>query len=518
MGYIPEGDRRQSRIICLEDMVAQDSMVRVIDKFCSTLNLEELGFSNTDPRRVGRNSYSPLSMAKLYMFCYEEGIRSSRKIEKACHTNIEVMWLMGGLAPDFKTIADFRRDNIASLTALFYEFTSFLESAGLFGKKLVAIDGTKIKASNSKKRNISKKSLERKIKHHKTKAQDYLGAMDETDDVEDIAVLADKAKDAQDQADEAEELLESMDKAGITEISLTDSDARCMGKNRQGMQVAYNVQTAVDAKCHLVADINITNHPNDHGQLSHMALQTQATMRKRDITFLADKGYYGKVDLKCCKDQGIDCIVAPQKKSSSKYQGDRYTISNFVYDPSADSYICPEGSELSCKSKSKTQVKIYSNKSACLSCKALQECKGSSFPYRKINRQPDTEMLEWAEERYRANAKLYRQRQQVVEHPFGTVKRAMGGDHFLLRGTEKVGCEAALLFTGYNLKRALNVLGFDDLMAKLDEYATTIEAYSAPFSSVSSLLALIYAAMRPFRRTLATIYQREHVGSESCLA
>jgi transposase len=318
MAHIPEGDRMQSRIMCLDDMVAKEAMVRVIDRFISVVDLVALGFENTTPSTRGRNSYSPKTLAKLYVFCYLEGIRSSRRIEKACQANIEVMWLTGDLRPDFKTIADFRRDNIDALTALFYEFSSFLDSVGLYGKKTVAIDGTKIRASNSKRRNISKKSLKRRIEHHEAKVAQFLQEMEKEDDLDTLEELADKAKEAQRRADEAEAFLDDMDEADIAEVSLTDPDARCMGKGRQGMQVAYNIQAAVDAKHHLFAGFAITNRPDDHGQLSNMALFVQETMRKRGITFLADKGYWGARDLNECKEADIACIVSPQKKSGAK--------------------------------------------------------------------------------------------------------------------------------------------------------------------------------------------------------
>ena len=495
--------------MCLDDMVDACSIVRIIDRFIQVCDLEELGFSNTDPKERGRNSYSPNTLAKLFMFCYEEGIRSSRRIEKACRTNTEVMWLVGGLAPDFKTIADFRRDNTSALTALFFEFNSFLESAGLFGKRLVAVDGTKIKASNSKRRNISKKSLERRIEHHEAAAAEFFQKAQQEDDIEAADGLFEKAAAAQAKADEAEGFLAEMDRDQVSEISLTDPDARCMGKGRQGMHVAYNVQTAVDAKCHLIADLNVTNRADDHGQLSDMATRTQETMRKHDITFIADKGYYGIADLKACRNLGIDCVVAPQGKPGSA-NNSRYSIDNFTYDAQDDCYLCPKGERLTCKSKESSLAKVYSNKNACAACEAQKECKSANLEYRKVIRQPDSEVLEWADERYYANTELYKQRQQLVEHPFGTVKRTMGGDHFLLRGMEKVRCEAALLLTGYNLKRAMTELGFYGLMARLDEYAALIGAPNTLLSSILALTRLFHGVIGALRAAFQVINPMKH--------
>lgn len=517
MGHIPEGDRMQSRIMCLDDMVAKDSMVRIIDAFIEVVDLEALGFKNMTAKTLGRNSYSPHTFAKLYAFCYEEGIRSSRKIEKACKTNIEVMWLIGNLSPDFKTIADFRRDNIEALTSLFYEFTSFAESAGLFGKKIVAIDGTKIRASNSKRRNVSKKSARRRVDHHKAKAKQYLQQMDKEDDRDAIEELADKALDAKRQAEEAERFLSDMEDAGVTELSLTDPDARCMGKGRQGVQVAYNVQAAVDSEHHLITDFDITSRADDHGQLSNMAKRTQETMRKNDITFISDKGYYGADDLKVCKDAGIEVIVAPQAKSGER-SGSGYTINNFTYNPATDSYLCPEGAELACKSAPDAKSRIYSNKGACLCCKALAGCRSSGYSYRRVTRRPENEILDWADERYRDNIELYALRQQLVEHPFGTVKHSMGGGHFLLRGTEKVRCETALLFMGYNLKRSLNVLGFDLMMVMLDEYASIVGTLSSSLSHISALFAPFHVIVGAIRAHTGVIVAVKRDRIDICLA
>jgi transposase len=502
MSHIPEGDRMQSRIMCLDDMVADDSMVRIIDRFMDTVDLEGMGFSNTQPSVRGRSSYSPRTLAKLYLFCYEEGIRSSRRIEKACLTNVEVMWLTGSLAPDFKTIADFRRNNIDPLTGLFYEFASFLDFAGLYGKKVVAIDGTKVRASNSKKRNISKKAAKRRVDHHRDRVADYLRQIEATDDLDTIEELAEKIEVAQKRADEAKALLADMEAAGVGEVSLTDPDARCMGNGRQGVDVAYNVQAAVDAECHLVAGIDVTNHPDDHGQLSNMAFATQETMRSRDMVFLADKGYYGGDDLAVCKEAGVDCIVACQTKPKGAF-GKGYATEDFTYDGESDSYICPRGVKLSCTSRPDSKESFYSNPKACRACGALEECQSTGLTYRRIRRRPVAEALEWAEERYDANSGLYRLRQLIVEHPFGTVKRAMSGDHFLLRGLEKVRCEAALLFTGYNLKRSLKVLGFEGMMAKLDEYAALTRQRGGFMPLFAAIFMSIYASMRAIRGFLA---------------
>jgi transposase len=473
MGHIQERDRSQLQMLSLDEMVDPKSIARVIDRFIEIVDFENLGFVNTTPKALGRNSFSPKTMAKIYVFGYIEGIRSSRKLEKACKVNIEMMWLVGGLRPDYKTIADFRRDNTEALSGLFYEFTSFADSAGLYGKKLVAIDGTKIKASNSKKRNVSKKAAKRRLEHFKRDAQDYIEALETEDDVDAIADLSNKLDQTEKRIEYNAELLASMDEEDAGEISLSDKDARCMGHGRGGTFVAYNVQAAVDDKHHMVADIDVTNRADDHGQLSNMALRTQEVLRKCDICFLADKGYWSGDDITTCKDAGMDFIVAPQGKSHSK-TGSAYSTEKFHYDKKTDTYICPAACILECTSKPDAKIRLYANPMACRDCDAQDRCASSGLSYRRLRKDAQSDVLDWARAQYGQNKEIYKKRQQIVEHVFGTIKRSMDSGYFLLRGFAKVKCEAALTFTAYNIKRALSTLGYDEMMAKLDEYAALI--------------------------------------------
>jgi len=245
-----------------------------------------------------------------------------------------------------------------------------------------------------------------------------------------------------------------------------------------------------------------------------MATLAQETLRKRDIDFIGDTGYCGPDDLQACKDAGIDCIVSPQGRSGSK-SGNAYTIDNFTYDKQSDSYICPEGVRLPCKSKDASSSKMYHNKQACLVCSAAPECKSSGYSYRRVRRRPENEILDWADGRYRENIGLYKLRQQMVEHPFGTVERTMQGDHFLLRGLKKVKCETALLFMGYNLKRALSVLGFDKMMAILDEYSALVRASGSLSSFCVALFPLIWAAMEATLRVFPQLSRQRLLATMS---
>jgi hypothetical protein len=238
--------------------------------------------------------------------------------------------------------------------------------------------------------------------------------------------------------------------------------------------------------------MGVTNRPDDHGELVDMARRTQETMRRRDITFLADKGYWGAEGLEVCKEESIDCIVCPQGSRAGR-GGKEFSLDAFIYEKSTDCYICPEGERLASKSRSSSKKRLYANREACLACEAAGRCKSTGLSFRRIIRKPEHDIHDWGRERYLEHSDLYKQRQQIVEHPFGTIKHAMGGYHFLLRGMDKVKCEAALLFTGYNLKRSKAVLGFDAMMAKLDEYAALVGACRAFLLLSLGLTALIEA-------------------------
>jgi transposase len=467
VGYIEGINREQMTYWSLEDMVAEESLVRVIDRYIDTCDLNELGFTRTEPAGTGRPGYPPGPLVKLYVYGYQNTTRSSRKLEKECKRNVEVMWLTDYLTPDYKTISEFRRLNIKPLQKLLREFVKLCRAWELVGGELMVVDGSKFKASNNKKNNYSKKKLEARLSHIDEKINEYMAKLDEEDRREDAeAELPEGLTELMKRKETYEAFLEQLDITGDNEVSTVDPDARLMGNNRGGVEMAYNVQSVVDGKHHIIIDHEVSMNPSDQGQLSEM---TKRLIHEgyNEITVLADKGYYNGKDLQECKDNGIKAVVSRQEPSNPKDQPAEFHTDKFSYDRETDTYRCPAGEVLRSVSNKTALRWNYRNKEACKKCPYLESCASGESEYRTITRGQYSDTYEEADQTFRENLELYKQRQQVVEHPFGTIKRTLDGGYFLLRRRWKVRCETALLFLGYNLKRATNVLGFNEIMARL---------------------------------------------------
>jgi len=468
MGHIEGTNRDQTTFWSLEDMVEEEGMVRVIDRFVDISDLVQMGFDRTKPKDTGRPGYPADVLVKLYIYGYENGIRSSRKLERECMRNIEVMWLTRNLTPDHKTIAEFRRQNVRPLQKLFREFTRLCRSWELIGGELLAVDGTKMKASNNKKNNLSKKKIEDRISRIDKKIELWFAQAEEEDSSpEEEAAPPGGLIGLLERRELLEGYLEELEETGAGEISLVDPDARLMGNNRGGVDVAYNVQSTVDAKYHVIADFDVSLSPADQGQLDNMSKRLIRQDYRR-FSLLADKGYYNGKDLKKCEDRKIEAIVARQAPPVAKGQSREFGADRFSYDSETDTYLCPAEQTLFSKSKKETKRRKYSNRTACAKCPSAVSCAGGEGKYRIITRGKHADTYDRADKTFRGNLELYRQRQQTVEHPFGTIKHFMGGRHFLLRTRRKVRAEVALLFLGYNLKRALKVLGFKEIMARME--------------------------------------------------
>ncbi len=449
----------------LDEVVNADNPVRIIDALVASLDLKKLGFTNVEPPTVGRPSYAATDLLKLYLYGYENGIRSSRKLERENARNLELHWLLRGLRPDHKTIAEFRRKNPKPFQQVFRRFVAMADGWGLLGKEVFAIDGSKIKASNNKKQNFSKKKLVERLARIDVKIADYLALLDENDESEAAKPTVDVQETIallQERKALFEGCLEELEQTGETELSLVDKDARLMGNNRNGVEVSYNVQSAVDEKHSLVVEINVTNNPADHGQLSVMSKRIKKRLKLKGFIVLADKGYYNGRDLRRCKKNKITTIVA-RPKHSKEGVGGQYSHEMFVYNQNDDSYTCPVGSIL-LRTGTKCR-KVYQNKKACGVCPRKAEC--ISVAYKRLTVSHDQAIYDETDQRTRENQELYKRRQMMVEHPFGTIKHSMNARYFLLRTLKKVRGESALLFLVYNLKRVQNILGFDGLMARL---------------------------------------------------
>jgi len=476
MGYITGTDRSQQTLWSMEDMIEEESMVRVIDRFVETRDLAALGFTRTKAAKTGRPGYAAELMAKLYIYGYENGIRSSRKLEKEARRNLEVMWLTEGLKPDHTSISEFRRLNVKAIKKLFRDFVKLCREWELTEGKVVAQDGTKIRASNGGQNNFKSEQLEKRIKRIEEKIAEYISSMDKADQADDSQNdSSEKASPAEllkllERKEKYEGYKEQVEATNASEISTVDPDARLMGSRQKGFDVGYNTQIAVDSKHHIVLDCDVINNPNDRGEMSKMAkrLRKRRLIRnKRQTAYLVDKGYYSGKDLKKMKQLGIIAIVPPQDFSHPKGMPEEFHYNNFRFDPGSNTYTCPMGYTLHLRSRHKAVRRRYYNKAACKQCPHKTSCVSGKATYRTVTRSKLANIHESADKTYAQNLDLYNLRKQLVEHPFGTIKRNMNGSYFLLRTLPKVRGEMALFCLAYNIKRAYNVLGFKEIMARL---------------------------------------------------
>jgi len=443
MGYI-EGQERNQVILfpeSIDEYIAPNNSVRVIDEFVEQLDLVKLGFKRSVCSVTGRPPYNPKDLLKLYIYGYLNRIRSSRRLESETIRNIEVIWLLKKLTPDFKTIADFRKDNKKALKAVFRDFVKLCDEWGLFGKELIAIDGSKFRACNSKRNNYSAKKLTRHIKHIDEKIDKYLEQLDkcDTDEASDRKPDAEEIKrriqELKNRKEKYEGYQEQLEKSGENEISTVDPDARLMCNNNNNVEVSYNVQTTVDSKHKLIVDFKVTQNPNDLGELDNMALRAKKIFEgkgtneiAKELEVLADKGYYKAEDLKKCVENGIIPYVTKQIYSNATGDKDFYT-DRFSYDKETDTYICPAGQVLYFHRNRKKGGKIigrdYHNQEACKCCRFKQRCTKSDKG-RSILRHADQDFLDTIDLQTEINKEKYKLRQMIIEHPFGTVKRTWG--------------------------------------------------------------------------------------------
>lgn len=480
MGYVKGEDRNQIIMFpdSIDEYITIENPVRVIEAYVEGLNMENLNFKYAKAANTGRPPYNPKDMLKLYIYGYLNRIRSSRRLEDEANRNIEVMWLLKKLKPDFKTIADFRKDNKKAIKNAFREFNKLCDEWDLFGKELVAIDGSKFRACNSKKNNYSVKKLERHIKYIDEKIDKYLKELDQGDSAE----STDRKPDAEEVKKRLEDLKARKDKyqgykdelieKGENEISTTDPDARLMSHNNNSVEVSYNIQTTVDSKHKLIVDFKETKKPNDMGELDNMALRTKKLFRGKKFKALSDKGYYKVEDLKRCIRKGITPYVAKQVHSNGTGDRDFYP-DKFRYDKEKDVYYCPAGKELHFarerRSKEKGIIgKDYKNYEACRECEYKNRCT-KNIKGRSIYRHADQDFLDTIDIAKEDNKEIYKLRQMIVEHPFGTIKRSWGAYYFLTKGKNSVGTEISMSFLAYNLKRVMNIIGVEEMVKRLQE-------------------------------------------------
>lgn len=471
MPYI-EGTVRNQAILfpeVIDDYIEEDNPVQFIDAFVDNLDLKELGFKYAEPKPTGRPPYNPADMIKLYLYGYLNRIRSSRSLEKETHRNIELMWLMKKLTPDFKSIADFRKDNRDAIKKVCREFILVCKKLDLFGGELVAIDSSKFRAVNSKKRNFNEAKLKKAIKEIEDKVEQYFTELEDNDKEEayiahcSVEDIKKKIKMLKDRKERYEGLLEELRESGETQISLTDPDSRAM-VNNQRIEVCYNVKTTVDAKHKLILDHETTNEVLDNNQLSKMAKRAKDILEVEELEVLADKGYYNAIEIKECVDNGITPYVGEPESTVSK-DAIIYHKEDFDYDADKDIYICPNGSELTFRNKATHHgrvMKLYKSED-CKRCQIKTECTRNKLG-RIIYRWEHEEVLEDMKKRMQRNKGKYKIRQWLSEHPFGTIKRSMNQGYLLLKGLKKVAAEISLTVLAYNIKRVINIVGIKGLI------------------------------------------------------
>jgi transposase len=473
--FIEGEDRSQVTLLpeCLDDYIAEDNPVRVVDVFVDELRLRELGFDGTEPAATGRPSYHPAVLLKIYIYGYLNRVQSSRRLEREAQRNVELMWLTGRLAPDFKTIADFRKDHGDAIRKVCSEFVLLCRRLKLFTDGIVAIDGSKFRAVNSRDRNLTDGKLKARMEQLEDHIKRYLAELDRADRDATAVLpsrvdhLKEKIAKVKEQMRKLTELGEQMKASEDGQLSLTDPDARAMVMSGRGTGVVgYNVQAAVDEKHHMIVAHEVTNAGHDRHQLAKMAQFAKQATGKRDLIALADAGYYEGYEILTCEQAGIAALVPKPLTSNNRAEG-LFDKRDFLYDERKDEYRCPAGQiaiyRYTADEAGKTVHKYWS--SACPGCPLKSRC--TTAPNRRIARWEHEGILDVVQERLDAAPEAMRLRRQTVEHVFGTLKAWMGSTHFLTRTLPKVGTEMSLQVLAYNLKRAINVLGPAKLIAAM---------------------------------------------------
>ncbi len=471
MRYIQGANRNQTTLLpaVIDDYIQENNPVRFIDAYIDSLDLKDLGFTHAETKETGRKPYNPADLLKLYVYGYLNKLRSSRDLEKATYRNIELIWLLSRLNPDFKTIADFRKDNAKALKRVCRDFSLTCKKLNLFGAELVAIDGSKFSASNSNSRCFTTNKLKKLIKNIDDEIDSYLNDLDSEDEKEKefnsppADELKKKIEHLRKKKEKYQTLQSQIDQSGESQISLTDPDSRLM-KTRRGKDVAYNVQIVTDAKHKLIVTHEVTNIGADQGQLHSIALQAKELLDVDKLKAIADAGYWSRDSIKKCDDDSIETYVPHPTRSCNKKKG-MFTKEDFQYSPDNDTYRCPAGQTMTYRgtriASGKTERKYMTN--ACYTCAIKPKCTRAKRK-RYINRWIHESVMEELDKRVERNPEKIKLRKALVEHPFGVIKHWMGHHHFLTRGMDKVSAEMSLSVLAYNLKRVLNIVDFKELM------------------------------------------------------
>jgi transposase len=477
MGRFIEGaDRGQATLLpeAIDDYVGDENPVRVVDAFVEALDLAILGFEGVIPDETGRPSYHPATMLKICVYGYLNRVQSSRGLERECHRNLELIWLTGRLAPDFKTIADFRRGNGPAIRKVCQQFVALCRGIDLLDASIVAIDGSKFKAVDSKAKSFTREKLQRRLGEIDVAIARYLTELDRADEVLSktgmtvpegrVARAMKKLAHYKKEANALRAVERRMERSGETQVSLTDPDARAMATtSKQPRVVGYNVQSAVETRHHLIVAHEVTNHGYDRDALSMMARAAQEVMATEKIEAIADKGYYKGEEIVACEEDGI-AVTVPKPNTSNAAAHGRFDRADFTYIAGEDAYVCPAGARLTYRftnTEAGRTLRSYWT-DACGSCAIKGKC--TTGKERRIRRWEHEAILERVQKRLDDNPSKIPLRSKTVEHPFGTIKAWMGATHFKMKTMKHVATEMALHVLAYNLKRVMAIIGVPQLL------------------------------------------------------
>jgi transposase len=472
--FIQGSDRTQGILLPeqLDDYVTEENPVRVIDVFVDELDLGTLGFAGVAPADTGRPAYHPADLLKIYIYGYLNRIQSSRRLEREAQRNIELMWLTGRLTPDFKTIANFRKDNGIGIRNVCRQFVLLCRNLDLFTQQLIAIDGSKFKAVNNRDRNFTKAKVQARLQQIEESIERYLSMLDTVDRTEPTeapakaARLQDKITLLKEKMQQLKEMEVRLQVAPDQQISLTDPDARSMATSGRGTgMVGYNVQAAVDTTHHLIVAHEVTNIGNDRSQLANMSEQAREATGIEKLAVVADRGYFSGEEILACDHAGITAYVPKPLTSGAKADG-RFGKQDFVYMPDRDEYRCPASHSMTRRFETVgggLVLNVYATPE-CRRCSLKPQC--TTGPERRIRRWEHEAVIDAMQERLTKSPEQMRLRRQTVEHPFGTLKAWMGATHFLTKTLDRVSTEMSLHVLAYNFKRLLRIMGAE-LMMKL---------------------------------------------------
>lgn len=470
--FISGESRNQITLLpeCLDDYIGEDNPVRVIDLFVDELNLAILGFDGAKPALTGRPGYHPALLLKIYIYGYLNRIQSSRRLEREAQRNVELMWLTGRLAPDFKTIADFRRDNGKGIRSVCKQFVQMCRQLDLFTQTIIAVDGSKFKAVNNRDKNFTPHKLEQRMKQIDDSIERYLNALDTADRTQPAEVeaktehLQKKLAKLRRQMQYLREVEQYLKEQPDEQLSQTDPDARSMATSGRGTGiVGYNVQTAVDTKHHLIVAHEVTNLGHDRTQLANMAFQARDAVGGETLEVIADSGYFKGPEILKCEQAGIATFVPKTMTSDNKKHG-RFDKRDFVYIEQDNEYLCPAGKRLPYHHSSiehGMKIDNYYN-SSCQRCELREQC--TTGKERRVRRWEHEGVLDTMQRRMDRNPGKMKLRRCTVEHVFGTLKFWMGSAHFLMKTLKHVGTEMSLHVLAYNLRRIMNLLGIEGTM------------------------------------------------------